>query len=215
MIIFTIIFGKFAGVPSEGVPYPAFVFAGLLPWTFFSNGITQGGQCLINQQQLLTKIYMPRLFVPTAAVGAFLVDLAISFGIYAVILAVYRITPSPAIVFLPIPILLTILATLGLSYALAAFTVLYRDFRYVIPFFVQLLMYLSPVIYPVTLLPSQYRWILALNPMSGIIQAFRSCILGTPVDWATIAISSATTIFLFVFGLFYFRKIERRFARRC
>lgn len=212
MVIFTVIFGRFAGIPSEGVPYALFVFAGILPWTFFSSGLTHGGQCLVNQQQLLTKIYFPRLFVPTAAVGAFLMDMVISYGIFAVILAGYQFVPSWGVLFLPLLMGLTVLATLGFTYVLAALTVSYRDFRYVIPFLVQALMYLSPVIYPTSLLPARFQWFLALNPMAGIIEASRSAILGTPWDWTTLAISTASTLFLLVFGLFYFRKAERRFA---
>jgi lipopolysaccharide transport system permease protein len=212
MLIFTAIFGQFAKIPSDGVPYPIFVFAGLVPWTFFANGVAQGGQSLVSQQQLLTKIYLPRLFIPTAAVGAFLVDMAISLGIYAVLLAFYRVVPSPGVVFLPILVVLTVVATLGLGYLLAALTVTYRDFRYVVPFMIQVLMYVSPVIYPVSMVPARFRALLALNPMSGLIEAYRSAILGTPWNPLTLGISSASAVLLFVLGLFYFRKTERRFA---
>ena len=212
MMIFTVIFGKFAGIPSEGVPYPVFVFAGLVPWTFFANGVAQAGQSLISQQQMLTKVYFPRLFIPTAAAGAFLIDMLISLGIYAVLLLVYRVVPGPGIVLLPILIGLTVMATLGLGYALAALTVAYRDFRYVIPFLIQVLMYLSPVIYPVSMIPKRFQAIAALNPMFGIIEAYRSAILGVPWNFASLTISTASTLVLFVFGLFYFRRTERRFA---
>ena len=212
MAIFTFIFGRFAGIPSDGFPYPVFVFAGLLPWTFFANGLTQGGQCLVNQQQLLTKIYFPRLYVPTAAVGAFLVDFAIALGLYALILVIYRTPPAWTVVFLPALIALTVVATLGVVYSLSALTVLYRDFRYVIPFLVQAMMYLSPVIFPVSLIPRRFHALLALNPMCGLIEAYRSAILGAPWNWLTLAISTVSALALFTFGLFYFRKIERRFA---
>lgn len=212
MAIFTFVFGRFAKIPSEGFPYPVFVFAGLLPWTFFANGLTQGGQCLVNQQQLLTKIYFPRLYVPTATVGAFLVDFAISLGLYALILTIYRIVPAWTIVFLPALMALTVMMTLGAVYCLSTLTVLYRDFRYVVPFLVQALMYLSPVIFPVSLIPPRFHALLALNPMCGIIEAYRSAILGTPWNWLTLAVSTASAFVLFAFGLFYFRKVERRFA---
>jgi lipopolysaccharide transport system permease protein len=212
MLIFTIIFGRFARIPSENVPYPLFVFAGLVPWTFFSNGVTQAGQSLINQQQMLTKIYFPRLFVPTASVGAFLVDLLISFGIYACMLVFYQVAPSGNVIVLPLLIGLTILATLGLGYWLAALTILYRDFRYVLPFLLQIMLYLSPVIYPTSMLSRRFQNLLALNPMCGIIEAFRSSILGTPWNFTGLAISSVTSLGLFVFGLYFFRKTERRFA---
>lgn len=212
MLIFTAIFGRFAKIPSDGLPYPLFVFAGLVPWTFFASGVGQGSQSLMNQQHLLTKIYLPRLFIPTAAIGAFLIDMVISFGIYAVLMAFYGVLPSPGIVFLPVLIALTILATLGSGYLLAALTVTYRDFRYVVPFMIQILMYVSPVIYPVSMVPEQYRPFLALNPMGGLIEAYRSAILGTPWNPLTLTISSASALSLFVVGLFYFRKTERRFA---
>ena len=212
MLIFTAIFGRFAGIPSDGVPYPIFVFAGLVPWTFFANGVAQAGQSLVNQQQLLTKIYLPRLFIPTAAACAFLVDLAISLAIFAGLMAAYRVAPGAGILAVPALVALTLLATLGLGYLLAALTVAYRDFRYVVPFLIQVLMYLSPVIYPVSLVPARYRTLLALNPMCGIIEGYRSAILGTPWNPATLAVSAASALLLFACGLFYFRKTERRFA---
>jgi lipopolysaccharide transport system permease protein len=210
--IFTIIFGMFAHIPTPGMPYAVFVYAGLLPFTFFQTGVNQAGLSLISQQNLLTKVYFPRLFVPTSSIGAGLVDMAISFGVYGIILASYRFVPSWQIVYVPGLLLLTILVTLGLGYLLAALTVSYRDFRYVIPFMLQLFMYASPVIFPVTLVPTRYRWILALNPLTGIIDGYRSAILGQPWHLPTLGISIATTIGLFIFGLFYFRKTERRFA---
>jgi lipopolysaccharide transport system permease protein len=212
MLIFTVIFGRFAGIPSDGVPYAVFVFAGLLPWTFFSGGLTTAGQSLISQQHLLTKIYFPRLFVPTAAVGGLLVDLAVSFGLYALILAAYRFVPSWQVVLLPFPVALTVLLTLGAGYFLAALTALYRDFRYVVTYGVQILMYLSPVIYPVGLLPERYRALLRLNPMTGIIGAYRSAILGTPWDLPALAAATVVTLAMLALGLAYFRRVERRFA---
>jgi lipopolysaccharide transport system permease protein len=212
MLIFTFIFGRVAGISSGEVPYPVFVFAGLIPWTFFSTGVGQAGTSLVSQQNLLTKIYFPRLFVPTAAVCAYVVDLMITLGIYACILLVYGVAPSWQIIFLPLLIGLTITLTLGLGYMLSALTVLYRDFRYVIPFSIQILMYLSPVIYPASFLPPRYHALLGLNPMFGIVEAYRSAILGTPWQPITLAASTASTLALFVFGLFFFRRTERRFA---
>ena len=212
MVVFTIIFGKLANISSEGMPYAVFVYAGLLPWTFFSGGVNLAGLSLVNQQNLLTKIYFPRLFVPTASIGAGMVDMAISFGVFAIILLFYQTVPSWQIVFLPPLILLTVLATLGFGYTLAALTVSYRDFRFVVPFMLQAMMYLSPVIYPVSLVPGKWQWLLALNPMTGIIDAYRSAILGKPWNFTTLAVSTAATLVLFVFGLFYFRKTERKFA---
>jgi lipopolysaccharide transport system permease protein len=212
MAIFTFVFGRVAQIPSEGFPYPVFVYAGLLPWLFFANGIGQGGQSLVTQNYILSKIYLPRLFIPTAAVGVFVVDLAASFVIYMLILFWYGITPQWTIVFVPAILGLAGLLTLGLTYILSALTALYRDFRFVIPFLVQIWMYVSPVIYPARLLPRKLQPVLALNPMLGIIESMRSAILGTPWNWPALAASVVLSTATFVFGLYYFRKIERRFA---
>jgi lipopolysaccharide transport system permease protein len=214
MAIFTVIFGRFAGMDvwSRGAPYPVFIFTGLIPWMFFSNGVSTAGVCLVQQQHLLTKIYFPRLYVPTAAVGPFLVDMVVSFGLYALIMLYYGVAPSWRVVFLPVLLAFTLMATLGLGYMLAAVTVLYKDFRFTIPFLVQVLMFVSPVIYPMGMLSRRFRWVLRLNPMCGVIESYRSCILGTPFDWPSIAVGAAVTVALFVFGLFFFRKMERFFA---
>jgi lipopolysaccharide transport system permease protein len=212
MVIFTVIFGRFAGLPSAGLPYAVFVFAGLIPWTFFSTSIGFAGTSLIGQQHLMTKIYFPRLFIPTAVTCAYLVDLAITLVLYAFILAFYRVAPSWQVIFLPLLILLTLVLTLGLGFMLAALTVIYRDTRYLIPFGVQILLYLSPVIYPVNLLPGRYRWILSLNPMCGIIEGFRWSILGTPFNPASLGMAVAVSLALFAFGMYFFRRTERRFA---
>jgi lipopolysaccharide transport system permease protein len=212
MVIFTVIFGRLAHMPSDGLPYAVFVYAGLLPWTFFANSVTQGGQSLVNQQHLLTKVYLPRLFVPLASIGSALVDLVISFAVYATILTYYHVVPSWQIAYLPALVLLTALAALGLSFGLSALTVAYRDFRYVVPFMIQVLMFLSPVVYPVSIVPSRYQWLLALNPMAGIIDGYRAAILGRPWNLTTLGVSSAATALLLLAGLFYFRSTERRFA---
>jgi lipopolysaccharide transport system permease protein len=211
MVVLTVICEHFGKMPSDGLPYPVFVYAALLPWLFFSQGVTQGGQSLVNQQQLMTKVYLPRLFVPAASVGGGLVDLLISFGVYGVILLVYGIAPSWQVVFVPGLILLTLLASLGVAFGLAALTVAYRDFRYVVPFMVQVLMLLSVVI-PVSKVPPQYQWLWALNPMAGIIGGYRSAILGQPWNLLALTVSSVATAVLLLAGLFYFRSTERRFA---
>jgi homopolymeric O-antigen transport system permease protein len=212
MVIFTIIFGRFAKIPSEGLPYAVFVFAGLLPWTFFANAVGQASSSLVSQQALLTKIYLPRLFIPAAAVGGGLVDLAISGVVFLVLMLAYGILPGWGFLALPLLVLLTAAAAFGIGLSLAALTVTYRDFRYVVPFLVQSWMYISPVIYPVSVVPAQWQWLLALNPMAGIIDAYRSALLGLPWNPVTLAVSSAASLTLLVFGLFYFRKTERRFA---
>ena len=212
MVIFTVIFGKFAKIPSQGLPYAVFVFAGLLPWTFFSNGVGSASQSLLAQQHLLTKVYLPRLFVPASAIGSGLVDLAISLVVFVALMLWYGMLPAWGFLALPLLVVLTMAAALGVGMALAALTITYRDFRYVVPFMVQSWMYVSPVIYPVEVVPAQWRWLLALNPMTGVIDGFRSATLGRAWDLTTLAISSASAVVLFVFGLYYFRKAERRFA---
>lgn len=213
LVIFSVIFGRLAGIKPDGdYPYPLFVLAGLVPWTFFAQSVTQGGQSLVNQQQMITKVYFPRLFVPTGTVGGCFVDLLISLGVYAMAMAWYRFTPSWQTVFVPLLVAWTVFAALGTVYLLSALTVAYRDFRYVIPVMIQTLMYLSPVVYPVTLVPEQYQWMLGLNPVAGIIDGFRSAVLGKPWNYPTLLASLASTIGLFLIGAMYFRKTERRFA---
>ena len=214
MVIFTFIFGRVRGVSSQtgGVPYPVFIFAGLVPWLFFFNGVTWAANSLITQQQILTKIYFPRLFVPTAGVGAFLVDMLMSLMLYGFILFAYGVVPSWHLVFLPFAIVAAITATLGPGYALAAMTVVYRDLRYAVTFLMQVLMYVSPVVYPMAILPARFHWVLALNPACAVIEAFRWCILGTPMDPLILTVGSLSNACLFLFGLFYFRKTERFFA---
>lgn len=212
MTIYSVIFGRFAGLPSDGFPYPVYVYAGLLPWTFFANGVQQGGLSLVNQQHLMKKVYFPRLFVPSASVCGGLVDLAIAMGVYGVILAIYGVVPSGGVILLPLLVLLTLVSSLGFAYLLAALTVSYRDFRYVVPFMIQLLMFMSPVIYPVSIVPESYQWILALNPMAGLIDGYRSAILGQAWNPVVLLVSAGSGLLLFVVGVFYFKRTERSFA---
>ena len=214
MMVFTLVFGQFVKVkPPDGIPYPVFVFAGLIPWTLFSQGLVASALCLVNQQQLLTKVYFPRLFIPTAAASVFLVDLLISLGIYAAVLLCYGVVPSWGVVFLPFLILLTLVATLSIGVTLAALTVFYRDFKHIIPFLVQLLMFLTPAIYyPVENIGLHWQLILSLNPIFGIINGFRAAIIGGEWNILSLAISTASALALFTFALFYFRKTERWFA---
>jgi lipopolysaccharide transport system permease protein len=212
MVVFTVIFGNLAKMPSQGVPYPIFVYAGLLPWTFLATAVTGASQSLVNQQALLTKIYLPRLFVPAASVGGGLVDLGVSFGVFAMLMAYYGVMPGWGVLAVPFLVLLTVVTSLGVGVALAALTVTYRDFRHVIPFLIQAWMYLSPVIYPVNLVPQRWQLVLAVNPMVGVIDGFRSALLGTPWNLPALAVSAAFALASLLYGLFYFRKTERRFA---
>lgn len=217
MLVFTVIFGNFARL-RDTLPtglqnaYPVYVYAGLLPWLFFSNAISLGGLSLVNQQQLLTKVYFPRLFVPTATVGGGLVDMGLSFCVFLGLLAYYGIAPSMGIVFVPLLVVWTTFASLGIAYLLSALTVAYRDFKFVIPFMVQIWQFLSPVVYPSSMIPERYRWLLALNPLTGIIDGFRAALLGTPISWLSMGISALSAAALFSLGIMYFRQTERRFA---
>jgi lipopolysaccharide transport system permease protein len=211
MAIFTMIFGRFAGIPPEGFPYPVFVFAGLMPWTLFSQGLSASALSLVNSQQMLTKVYFPRLFVPLASACVYLVDMAISAGLYGLILLYYGVAPSWQSAWLAALVPLTLVATLGLGLTLASLTVFYRDFKHLVPFLVQILMYVSAVFFPARMVG---RWwpLLSLNPMFGIIDAYRSAILSLPWHLGSLAISTAVAVLLFAFSLFYFRKTERQFA---
>lgn len=211
MAIFSFVFGRLVNKP-YGLPYPVFVFAGLIPWSLFSQGLTQSALSLVNQQHLLTKVYFPRLFVPTAAAAVFIVDLLISLGIYGIILTCYGIRPAWTIVFVPLLIVLTYICTLSLGLVISALTVFYRDFRHLVPFMVQLLLYTSPVIIPTNDFSQRFRWVFALNPMFGTIDAFRAAILGTPCDYMSVAISTTSAVSMFWLGVFYFCRTERKFA---
>jgi lipopolysaccharide transport system permease protein len=212
MAIFTVIFGKLAKLPSDGLPYAVFVLVGLVPWTFFATAVGQSAQSLVNQQHLLTKVYFPRMFMPAAAVGVALVDLAISFCVLAVFLAIYRVGPGWGVAAVPLLVLLTLLVATGMGLLLSAVTVMYRDFKYVVPFMLQVWMYLSPVVYPVSLVPPRWQWMLALNPMAGIIDGFRSALLGKQWNWGALLVSAGVSVGVFVVGLVGFRRMERKFA---
>jgi homopolymeric O-antigen transport system permease protein len=212
MVVFSFIFGRMVGIDTGDVPYPLFVFAGLVPWNFFNVAVHNAAVSLLNHQNLLTKIYFPRLYVPTAAIGSALVDMAISLSLFMFLMPYYGHLPGWGLLALPSLIVLAFTASLGLGLTLAAATILYRDLRFVIPFGLQLLMYLSPVIYRIDQIPRPLQLVASLNPMFGIINGFRSSILGTPWDFGTLAVSTASSAILLVFGLFFFRKTERLFA---
>ncbi len=212
VVVFTIIFGRLAGLSSEGFPFALFVFAGLLPWNFFSSGVSTAGLSLVNQQNLLTKVYFPRLFVPVSAIGTCLVDFAIASVLFVALLVWYRTVPSWQIVFLPALLFFVILATLGLGLLLSALTVTFRDLRFAVPFMMQAMMYLSPVVYAVSIVPAEWHWVLALNPMAGLIDGFRSAILGKAWNFTTLGVSCCISVLLFMFGIYKFRKTEQKFA---
>ena len=212
MIVFSIIFGGLAKMDSEGFPYPIFLYAGLLPWQFFADAVNRSGQSIVGGANLITKVYFPRLIMPVASVGACLVDFAVSFGILIGMMFYYHMIPNlSTLMVLPL-VLVTILSALGIGVLVSALNTAYRDFRYALPFLVQIWMYLTPVVYPVTLIPERFRWVILLNPMAGIVDAYRSAILGKPFAWGNLGISLGIATIMFLIGLAYFRKTERYFA---
>ena len=215
MLVFTVIFGRIAKLPSDGtVPYPLMVFAGMLPWTFFATGLSEASNSLINNANLISKVYFPRLIVPTATVVVAFVDFLITFSILVVLMAWYRFLPDWHILLLPAFILLAFLASMGPSLWITALNVKYRDFRYVIPFIVQFGLYVSPVGFSSSVVPEEWRLLYSLNPMVGVIDGFRWCILNgqTPVYLPGLTASIIVAAFFLWFGIHRFRKTERSFA---
>ncbi len=213
MIIFTLLFGKLAGIKSDGIPYPIFAYAGLLIWTLFANAVTNSGNSLVSSANLITKIYFPRMIIPGAAVGACLVDFAISFVILVPLMIYYGITVNPTIVMLPALIALATLLAVGVGMWLSALNVKYRDIRYAIPFLIQLWMFASPVIYPVSIVPEKWRWVLMLNPLTGIIENFRIALFADrSFEWKSLAVSAAITLVVLIYSAYSFRRMERGFA---
>jgi len=213
MIVFTLFFGKLAKVPSDGVPYPIFVYAGLLPWTYFANALAASGNSLVGSQNLISKVYFPRLIIPTSASLTGLLDLFIAMLILGVLMIYYQFLPGINFLLFPFLVGLTFLCAVGVGLWLSALNVEYRDIRYAIPFLIQLWMFVSPVIYPVSLVSEKYQWLLALNPMGGIIKAFRASLLGhMPIDWFLLSISTSMVVVLFCSGIYYFRRMEKTFA---
>src|ERR1043166_8946859 len=213
MLIFTLLFGRLAGIKSEGVPYPIFAFGGLLVWVFFSNSVTNSGNSLVGSQSLITKIYFPRMLIPAAAVAAGLVDLLLAFVIQIVLMIYYHVQVTWAIAMTPVLVLLATLLALGVGMWLSALNVKYRDIRYAIPFLMQIWMFASPIIYPLSMVPAKWRWVFALNPLTGIIQNFRIALFGTqPFEWNSLALSAAITLAVLVYSAYSFRSMERHFA---
>ena len=213
MIVFTIVFGKLAKVGSDGVPYPVFSFAALVPWVFFSTAVVDGSDSLVRNANMLSKVYFPRLVMPMASVIAKLVDFGIALILLFAIMAWYRSAPSVWALALPLLILLMVLTAAGLGMWFTALAIQYRDIKYAMGFMVQLAMYASPVVYPASLIPEQYRLIYALNPMVGVIEGFRSALLSTnPMPWDLIGVGAITAAFIAIGGAFYFRRMERIFA---
>jgi lipopolysaccharide transport system permease protein len=215
MVVFSLIFGRLAKIPSEGLPYPIFAYSALLPWQFFAKALTEASTSLVVNERVITKVYFPRLLVPTAVVLAGLLDFGIAFLILLGMIVFYGITPSWFILFVPLFLLLAIITALGVSFWLSALDVEYRDVRYTLPFLTQLWFFATPVVYPSTIVPPSWRALYGLNPMVGVIEGFRWALLGSaPPDPRMLLVSSLLASLLFMSGLIYFRRMERTLADR-
>jgi lipopolysaccharide transport system permease protein len=214
MLVFTLFLGQVAGQPASEIPYPLFVFAGLLPWILFSGVISSASQSIVGSQNLVTKVYFPRFLIPLGASGAILVDFAIAFVLLLLMMAGYQTPPGWSVFLLPLVVLLLIVAALGVGTLLSALTVRYRDFRHVVPFLVQVWMFATPSIYLQSNLAIGARWqaVLPLNPAYGLIVTFRQTLLGLPLDSYALAVSGGASLVLLAVGCFYFRWVERSFA---
>jgi lipopolysaccharide transport system permease protein len=213
MVVFTILFGRIARIPSDGVPYPVFYFSALLPWIFFSSTLTNTSNCLIGNANLLTKIYFPRVILPASAALGGLLDFLIGSVVLVGIMVFYGILPRWHVALWPLLALPLLLLTLGVGMFLAALNVRYRDIKYAIPFVIQLWLFVTPVIYPASIVPAKYRLWLAFNPLTGIIEAFRYAIIPDRLmDWSVLVVSGTAAIAIFAWALIYFRKTEKTFA---
>lgn len=212
MLIFTVFFGRIPGVAPDDVPYPLFALAGLLPWTFFSNAVTNSGNSLISSSTLITKVYFPRTAIPIAAVAAGLLDLAIGAVLLAILMAYYQVTPTPQLsMLLPLTVLVAGLAV-GTGLWLSALNVKYRDVRYTLPFLMQMWFFATPVVFTRRVLPEQWRLLLTANPMTGLIEGYRAACFGTPFDWAALGVSTLLTLAILFVSTYTFRRMERSFA---
>jgi lipopolysaccharide transport system permease protein len=213
MLIFTVFFGKLAGMPSDDIPYPIFVFVGLLIWQFFSNSLTDISNSMVQNKDIITKVYFPRLILPISAIIPNLVDFLISSVILVGMMIYYGYLPHlSGYLILPLLLFITIMAALGAGFFLSALNVKYRDVRYVLPFFIRMMLFLTPVIYPASL-TGIYSWFLAMNPLTGVIKAARAALLGNyAINWPLLGISATACFIILMIGLFYFKKTEQYFA---
>src|ERR1041384_8077806 len=213
MLIFSLFFGRLAKMPSDGIPYPLFSLAALVPWTFFANGLNQSSNSLVASANLLKKVYFPRLVIPIATVLAGVVDFALSFVVLLGLMAFYGIAPTINLLWMPLFLLLALVTSLAVGLWMSALNVKYRDVRYIVPFVIQVWMFSTPIVYPSSLLPASWRTIYGLNPMVGVVEGFRWALLGTnTVPGFMIAVSSIAALLILIGGAFYFRHMEKSFA---
>jgi lipopolysaccharide transport system permease protein len=213
MVVFSVFFGRLAKIPSDGVPYPIFSYAALVPWTFFAHGLTQASNSLVGSANLIKKIYFPRLAVPIASVTAGIVDFTLAFVVLIGMMLYYGIVPTINLIWTPLLLLLALTTALGVSLWLSAMNVQFRDVRHVVPFLTQFWLFATPVAYPSSLLPEPWRTVYGLNPMVGVVEGFRWALLGTtPAPGPIVIVSTLISLALLLGGLFYFRRLERTFA---
>ena len=212
MVVFSIFFGRLAKVPSDGFPYPIFAYCALLPWTFFANALSSSANSVLGSANLISKVYFPRLIVPLASIGSWLVDFLIASLILLGLMLYYDVAWTANLLAVPLLLLGTVVAALGAGTLLSALTVAYRDFRYVIPFLLQFWMFATPVVYPASLVPARWQWVIELNPMTGLIEGFRSAFLGRPFDAVAIGLSLGVSVLMLLVAVAYFERVERRFA---
>ena len=217
MIVFSVIFGNLANVPSDGVPYPVFAFTALVPWTYFSQSVTGSTNSLVSSVSLFTKVYFPRIIIPMTSVFAKLVDFFIAFAILIIMMLYYSIVPDTNMIFIPLLILIMMLTAAGIGMWLSALAIRYRDVKFAMTFLIQLMMYAAPVVWPVTLIEEKFgataKLLYGLYPMAGVIEGFRAALLGTRgMPWDLLGVGGTTALLLFVSGVFYYRKMERIFA---
>lgn len=213
MVVFSLFFGRLAKVPSDGIPYPLFALSGLIPWQLFAYALTQSSNSVVANKNLVTKVYFPRLIVPLAAVLSGLVDFSIAFGVLLVMFIFYGFVPSPALVMIPLAIILTILSALAVGLWLSALNVRYRDVQYTIPFLAQFWMFSTPIAYSSSLIPEQFRVVYGLNPMAGVVECFRWGLFGQRGgSFSLIGVSSFVVLLAFLGGMAYFRRVEKTFA---
>jgi lipopolysaccharide transport system permease protein len=212
MAIFTLFFGRLAGIPSDNVPYPLFALSALLPWTLFAEGMTRSTVSMVANANIMTKVYFPRLIMPVASILSPLVDFAVAFGLLLIMMVYYGFVPTVNVIFLPLLIVFAMMTSLAVGLWLSALNVKYRDFQYTVPFLIQIWLFASPVVYPASMIPQSWQWLYALNPMTGVIEGFRWALLGTSPPGSTIVISLSVVVFLIITGMFYFRRMEQYFA---
>lgn len=212
MLVFSAFLGGIQGIAPANVPYPLFALAGLVPWTLFAQSLTGASNSLVNSQNLISKVYFPRLLLPIAGVGSYVMDFIIALALLLLVTPLFGVTPKLTIVWLPVFALLAVLAALAVGTWLSAIYVRYRDLKYAIPFFIQAWLFASPVAYSADLIPEEMRIVYALNPMAGVIEGFRWALLGGPLPGTTILLSTAATVVILVGGIAYFRRMERTFA---